>query len=155
MLTRDAERTEPSVERVREILTGARTVAVLGAHWESQRAAYYVPEYMRSQGYRILPVNPEAIGRELFGALVRGTLAELDVPVDIVDVFRRPEALAAHTDDILAMRPLPRVVWFQLGIRNDEVADALARAGIEVVQDRCILADHRRFGLPPVPAHDP
>jgi uncharacterized protein len=155
MLTSDAERTEPSVERVREILTGARTVAVLGAHWEPQRAAYYVPEYMRSQGYRILPVNPEAIGRELFGALVRGTLAKLDVPVDVVDVFRRPAALAAHIDDILAMRPLPRVVWFQLGIRNDEVADVLARAGIEVVQDRCMLADHRRFGLPPVPAHDP
>jgi hypothetical protein len=149
------ERNEPSVERVREILTGARTVAVLGAHWEPQRAAYYVPEYLRSQGYRILPVNPQAIGRELFSSLVRATLAELDEPVDIVDVFRRPDALASHTADILAMRPLPRVVWFQLGIRNDAVADDLARAGIEVVQDRCMLADHRNFGLPPVPAHEP
>ena len=141
---------EQSEARVREILTTARTIAVLGAHWEPQKPAYYVPEYMRAQGSRILPVNPLGVGRELFGELVKGTLAELDTAVDVVDVFRRPELLPGHTDDILAMRPLPRVVWFQLGIRNDEVADALERAGIEVVQDRCMLADHRRFGLPPI-----
>jgi uncharacterized protein len=142
--------TQLNEARVREILTTTRTIAVLGAHWEPQKAAYYVPEYMRTQGYRILPVNPMAKGRELFGELVRATLAELDVPIDVVDVFRRPDALPGHTDDILAMRPLPRIVWFQLDIRNDAVADALERAGIEVVQDRCMLADHRRFGLPPV-----
>jgi len=145
--------TEPSQQRVREILAHAHTIAVLGAHWRPQRAAYYVPEYLRSQGYRILPVNPEADGRELFGVLVRARLAELEDRVDIVDVFRRSDALPAHVDDILAMRPLPLVVWFQVGIRNDEVADTLERAGIEVVQDRCTLADHQRFGLPPV-AHD-
>jgi hypothetical protein len=142
--------TEPSEQRVREILAHARTVAVLGAHWESQRAAYYVPEYLRSQGYRILPVNPEANGRELFGELVRARLSDITERVDLVDVFRRPQALPAHVEDILAMRPLPRVVWFQLGIRNDEVADVLERAGVEVVQSRCTLADHQRFGLPPV-----
>ena len=141
---------QPSEARVREILTTARTIAVLGAHWEPQKPAYYVPEYMRSQGSRILSVNPVAVGRELFGELVKGTLAELDVAVDVVDVFRRAELLPGHTDDILAMKPLPRVVWFQLGIRNDAVADALERGGIEVVQDRCMLADHRRFGLPPL-----
>lgn len=143
----------PDEDRVREILATSATVAVLGAHWEPQRAAYYVPEYLRSQGYRILPVNPEADGRELFGELVRVRLAELEAAVDIVDVFRRSTALPAHVDDILAMDPLPRVVWFQLGIRNDDVADVLERAGIEVVQDRCTLADHRRFRLPPLRAH--
>jgi predicted CoA-binding protein len=140
----------PNEARVREILTEARNVAVLGAHWQPQRAAYYVPEYLRSQGYRILPVNPDALGRELFGELVRARLSELDTPVDVVDVFRRADALSAHVGDILAMQPRPPVVWFQLGIRNDEVADALERAGIEVVQDRCTLADHRHFGIGPV-----
>jgi predicted CoA-binding protein len=143
----------PDEARVRAILAGSHTIAVLGAHWEPQRAAYYVPEYLRSQGYRILPVNPEGSGRELFGELVVSRLSELEAAVDIVDVFRRSSALPDHVEDILAMDPRPRVVWFQLGIRNDEVADVLERAGIEVVQDRCTLADHRRFRLPPLRAH--
>jgi uncharacterized protein len=135
---------------IRAVLETARTVAVLGAHEEPSRPAFYVPDYLRNQGYRVLPVNPAIAGNVLWGHTVRATLREIGEPVDIVDVFRRCEALPAHLDDILAMDPRPRVVWLQLGIRNDAFASRLLAAGIGVVQDRCTLADHRRMGIEPV-----
>jgi len=134
-------------DRVRQILQTSPTVAVLGAHHESARAACYVPEYLHQQGYRILPVNPALLGRALWGEPVRATLAEIDEPVDLVDVFRSPWHLPGHLADVLAMDPLPTVVWLQLGIRHDDFARACRAAGIDVVQNRCTLADHRRLGL--------
>ncbi|MFO0758032.1 MAG: CoA-binding protein [Byssovorax sp.] len=128
-----------------DTLKRAKTIAVLGAHHVPSRPAFYVPEYLHHQGYKILPVNPTLVGRTLFGEPVRATLAELREPVDIVDVFRLAELLPGHLPDILAMSPRPRVVWLQLGIRNDAFAKAIVEAGIDVVQDRCTLADHRRF----------
>lgn len=144
----------PSDTDLRRILGEARVVAVLGAHEEAFRPAFYVPDYLFRQGYRVLPVNPQLLGRTLWGQRVRGTLAELDEPVDIVDVFRRSELVPQHLDDLLAMRPRPRCVWLQLGIRNEAVAKHLQAEGIEVVQDRCTLADHRRLGLAPVTGGD-
>lgn len=138
-LTNDAE--------VRAVLESARVVAVLGAHHEPSRPAFYVPDYLLAQGYRILPVNPMLAGKTLWNETVRKTLDEIREPVDIVDVFRRSDFVISHVDEILAMRPLPRVVWMQLGIRSDEAAQRLIAAGIDVVQDRCTLADHRRFGI--------
>ena len=129
-------------------LRQASTIAVLGAHHEPAKAAFYVPEYLRSRGYRILPVNPRFAGQHLFGATVVGSLAEVSEAVDIVDVFRRAADVPGHVAEILAMRPLPKVVWLQLGIRHEAAAAELEAAGIEVVQDRCTLADHRRAGLP-------
>lgn len=123
--------------RARAILARARVIAVLGAHHQATRPAFYVPDYLHARGYTILPVNPALVGRSLWGQPVVASLAALERPVDLVDVFRRPEALA--------MTPRPAVVWFQLGIRDDRAAAALAAGGIEVVQDRCTLADHRRF----------
>ena len=137
-------------DEIRQALTEARTVAVLGAHAETTKPAHYVPAYLHAQGYRILPVNPAFAGQTLWGETVRGSLAELGEPVDVVDVFRRGEHVPMHLADILAMEPRPRRVWLQLGIRNDAVARELLAAGIEVVQDRCMLADHRRLGLGPV-----
>jgi predicted CoA-binding protein len=135
---------------VRAVLARARVVAVLGAHSDSGRPAHYVPDYMHRQGSRILPVNAMLVGEVLWGEPTRATLAELGEPVDVVDVFRRPDALPAHLEDILAMRPAPAVVWLQQGIRNQAFADALVAAGIDVIQDRCMLADHRRWGLGPI-----
>ena len=132
---------------VRAVLERARTVAVLGAHDDPARPAHYVPDYMHGVGSHILPVNPALAGKTLWGEPVRPSLAELAVRVDVVDVFRRSEAVPAHLAEILAMNPLPAVVWLQSGIRNDAVAAALVAAGIDVVQDRCMLADHRRLGL--------
>lgn len=133
--------------RLREILSGSPTVAVLGIHREPEKAAFYVPEYLHDEGYRIIGVNPRFAGQDLFGEKVRTTLAEIGEPIDLVDVFRRGEHIGTHVDDILAMKPHPRVVWFQLGIRNDEAAAKLEAAGITVVQSRCTLADHQRLGL--------
>jgi predicted CoA-binding protein len=133
--------------RLREILTGSPTVAVLGIHREPEKAAFYVPEYLHDEGYRVIGVNPEFVNETLFGEKVRATLRDIHEPVDLVDVFRRPEHLPDHVDDILAMQPRPRFVWFQLGIRNDEAAKKLEDAGITVIQNRCTLADHQRLGL--------
>ena len=133
--------------RLREVLSTSPTVAVLGVNNTPEKAAYYVPEYLHDEGYRILGVNPALVGETLFGNPVRATLAELKEPVDIVDVFRRPELIPEHVEDILAMQPRPKVVWFQLGIKNDDAAKILEAAGITVVQNRCTLADHQRLGL--------
>jgi len=135
--------------RLREILTTSPTIAVLGIHREPEKAAFYVPEYLHDEGYRIIGVNPLLVGEALFGEPVRATLAELTEPIDLVDVFRRSELIPQHIEDILAMKPRPRVVWFQLGIRNDDAAHILEAAGIVVVQNRCMLADHQRLGLGP------
>jgi predicted CoA-binding protein len=133
--------------RLREILTGSPTIAVLGVHREPDKAAFYVPEYLHDEGYRVIGVNPRFAGETLFGEPVRPTLTAIGEPIDLVDVFRRPAAISEHVAELLAMQPLPKVIWFQLGIRNDEAAAALASRGITVVQNRCTLADHQRLGL--------
>jgi predicted CoA-binding protein len=139
-----------SIDRVREILASARTIAVLGASTKTERPAHYVPDYLAAQGYRVIPVNPLHRGETLWREPFRVHLQDIAEGVDIVDVFRQAEALPLHLAEFLAMRPAPKVVWFQLGIRNDDVAGKLIAAGIEVVQDRCTLADHRRLALGPV-----
>ncbi|MCB9777047.1 MAG: CoA-binding protein [Alphaproteobacteria bacterium] len=142
---------------VEAVLRGCRTAVVLGAHPERFRPAFYVPEYMHQQGMRVVGVNPGKAGQVLWDEPVRAALSDLgpaDLPdgIDILDVFRRSADVPAHVPEILAMPVRPRCVWLQLGIRNDAAAAALVAAGIDVVQDRCILADHRAWGLPPVGA---
>ena len=133
---------DPGLTRV---LRESATIAVLGAKAAPGEPAYYVPAYLAAHGYRIFPVNPTIAGRELLGASVVPTLADLEGPVDTIEVFRRPEYLVGHVREILALAWRPRVVWFQLGIRNDVSAELLARAGIRVVQDRCMMPEHRRL----------
>jgi len=127
------------------ILREAKTIAVVGAKADLGEPAYYVPAYLAARGYRILPVNPVFAGREFHGALVVGTVADLGETPDVVEIFRRPEYLVDHAREILALSPRPSTVWFQLGIVNDEAAERLARAGIRVVQNRCMMPDHRRL----------
>lgn len=138
-----AERTTP--EDIRDILQRSKTVAVLGASTKTHRAAHYVPRYLHAHGYDVIPVNPTADGEQLFDHPVLSGLGEIDRPVDIVDVFRRSSHLPDHLPEILAMDPLPATVWLQQGIRHDEFARALTEAGIDVVQDRCMLVDHQRL----------
>ena len=128
-----------------QILRQARTIAVLGAKAPPYEPAHYVPAYLLEQGYRILPVNPTIAAQRLFGIAVVPTLADLAEPVDVVEVFRRPEYLPRHAEEILALPRRPAVVWFQLGIRHDGAAERLARAGVRVVQDRCMMPEHRRL----------
>ena len=133
--------------RLREILVGSPTIAVVGIHTEPDKAAYYVPEYLHDEGYRIIGVNPRFVGQTLFGEPVRALLRDIQQRVDLVDVFRVSKAVIDHVDDILAMSPRPKVVWMQLGIKNEEAAQRLEAEGIVVVQNRCTLADHQRLGL--------
>lgn len=135
-------------EGAREILRESRRIAVLGIKPESRsgKPAHYVPRYLQEAGYEVVPVPvyyPEVT--EILGEDVYRTVYEVPGEVDLVDVFRRPQDIPPHVDDIIAKAPT--AVWFQMGIRNDEAAERLARAGIRVVQDRCTMADHRRFGL--------
>ena len=126
------------------IFTTARTVAVLGAKAGDDQPAFYVPAYLAARGYRILPVNPTLAG-SLFGEPVAPTLADLGEPADVIDVFRRPEFLVGHAREILLLPWRPAAVWFQLGIRHDGAAEILARAGLLVIQDRCMMPEHRRL----------
>ena len=130
-------------DELRALLAGARCIAVLGAHVDPEKPAHYVPDYLHRKGYRILPTNPVYAGRTLWGEPVRASLAEISEPVDIVDVFRRSAQVADHSDEMLALRP--GLVWLQSGIRNDAVARMLEDAGIPVVQDRCLMVEHRRL----------
>ena len=136
-----------TIPQIEAALRTAKTIAVLGAHHDPARPAFYVPDYLHAQGYRVIPVNPALKGKVLWGEPARATLASITEPVDIVDVFRRPDQLAGHLDDLLAMAPHPRIVWLQLGIRDDAFARAVQAAGMDVVQDRCTLADHKAFGI--------
>jgi predicted CoA-binding protein len=131
--------------RIGEIVRSAKRVAVLGIQTadESSQPAFYVPEYLQRHGLEIVPVpvvHPDET--EILGQKVYRRCADVPGKVDVLDVFRRPKDIDAHVEDILAMRP--RVVWLQLGIRNDRVAEALARAGILVVQDRCMKVEYAR-----------
>jgi uncharacterized protein len=132
-------------DSIRRVLRENQTIAVLGAHLKESKAAYYVPSYLHGAGYELYPVNPVYAGKTLFGKTIARSLLELATPIDLVNVFRRSEAFPEHLPDILAMQPLPKVVWLQLGIRHDEAARQLLEAGIEVIQDRCMLADHQRL----------
>jgi predicted CoA-binding protein len=130
---------------LRAILREAKSVAVIGAKTGAHEPAYYVPAYLAARGYRICSVNPTIAGRSVHGAAVAGSVADLEGPVDVVEIFRRPEYLPGHAREILALPWRPRAVWFQLGIRHDGAAEMLARAGIRVVQDRCMMPEHRRL----------
>ena len=129
---------------IRDLLNETRTIAVLGIKTEAQagQAAFYVPSYLQTAGFQIIPVPvyyPEVtriLGQQVFRRLV-----DIPVDVDLVNVFRRSEDVPPHVQDILAK--MPKAVWLQSGIRNDTVAETLAKAGIKVVQDRCLMVDHR------------
>ena len=132
--------------KIRELLRSVRRVAVLGIKTEAQadQPAFYVPSFLAQAGLEVVPVPvyyPEV--KEILGRPVLRKLADVPRPVDLVDVFRRPADLAGHLDDLLALRP--RAVWLQLGIRDDTFAQALARAGMQVVQDRCLMVEWRRL----------
>jgi predicted CoA-binding protein len=131
---------------IARLLDATRRIAVLGIKTaESGQAAYYVPQYAQQAGYEVVPVPvyyPEI--QEILGEPVHRTVAAISPPVDMVNVFRRAKDIPAHVDDIIAARPAS--VWFQLGIRNDEAAERLARAGIDVVQDRCLLVELQAVG---------
>ena len=132
-----------SDEELRELLAGTRTIAVVGIKAGASDDAFRVPAYLQERGYRIVPVSPKL--ERVLGEPAVASLRELREPVDLVDLFRAPQHVPGHVDEILAMSPRPRAVWMQLGVSCDESARRLEAAGIAVVQDRCIMVDHRRL----------
>jgi uncharacterized protein len=133
-----------SNEGIRRLLAETKRIAVLGIKTEedSYQPAFYVAEYLVGAGLDVIPVPvyyPEAT--EILGRKVYRKLTEIPGEIDLVDVFRRPQDINGHVEDILAK--MPKAVWFQSGIRNDAVAEQLAKAGIKVVQNRCLMVEHR------------
>lgn len=131
-----------------QLLWSARTIAVVGYSDKPFRPVTSVSAYLRSQGYRIIPVNPRLRGREVDGELAYGRLADIpkDVRVDLVDVFRRGEFLDDVVDDAIAAR-VP-AIWFQLDLQNVAAAERAERAGLKVIWDRCSAVEHRRMRAP-------
>ena len=135
-------------KQVADLLKATKRIAVLGIKPESHSAqpAFYVPKYMADTGYDIIPVPvyyPEVT--EILGQKVYRSLTDVPGDIDMVNVFRRSGDIRKHTMEILGKKPAS--VWFQLGIRNDEAAEMFARAGIKVVQDLCLMVEHRTLML--------
>ena len=136
--------------QIRELILQTRRIAVLGIKTEKQASqpAFYVPEYLDAAGLEVIPVPvyyPDVTS--ILEKKVYRRLIDIPGEIDLVDVFRRARDIYGHVEDILAKKP--RAVWFQSGIRNDEVAEKLAKAGIQVVQDRCLMVEHRSLVSPP------
>ena len=121
------------------IVRDTKTIAVVGMSPREDRPSWGVARYLQSQGYRVIPVNPGQAGKQLLGEVVYADLGAIpaDIRVDMVDIFRRPEAVPAIVDEALAARPEVKVIWMQIGVVNDAAAEKARAHGLTVVQDRC------------------
>ena len=142
MLTRD--------EDIAELLRNARTIAVIGASDRPSRPSYGVMQFLQEWGYRVLPVNPQITGEHVLGEFVWRELAQIGVPIDIVDIFRRPEAALEAVEQAIFVGA--KAVWMQLGVINEEAAARAEAAGLKVVMDRCPHIEIPRLRVPKVSA---
>jgi predicted CoA-binding protein len=132
-------------DRILQLLRTAKTIAVVGLSDDASRPSYRVSEYLQSKGYRVVPINPKAskiLGEQSYPSLSEAATKER---IDIVDVFRRPEAVPAIVDEVLKLE-LP-ALWLQETVVHEEAAEKAREAGVIVVMDKCILKEHRRYGL--------
>ena len=137
-------------EDIAELLTNARTIAVVGASDRPSRPSYGVMRFLQDQGYRVLPVNPQITGEHVLGEFVWRELSQIGLPIDIVDIFRRPEAAGDVVDQAIFVGA--KAVWMQIGVINQEAAARAEEAGLQVVMDRCPAIEIRRLGLPKIAA---
>jgi len=137
-------------EDIARLLTNARTIAVVGASDRPDRPSYGVMRFLQSWGYRVLPVNPQITGEHVLGEFVWRELAQIGVPIDIVDIFRRPEAAGDAVDQAIFVGA--KAVWMQLGVINEDAAARAEAAGLKVVMDRCPKIDIPRLGIPRIAA---
>lgn len=119
------------------ILNSVKTIAMVGASPNDVRPSYFVLKYLLAKGFSVFPINPGHAGKEILGRTVYASLADLPQPVDMVDIFRASSAVPGIVDDVLKLDPLPKVLWMQLGVRDDEAAARAEAAGIKVVMNRC------------------
>jgi predicted CoA-binding protein len=137
-------------EDIAELLSGARTIAMVGASDRPDRASHGVMRFLQDWGYRVIPVNPQITGEHIHGEFVWRELAQIGVPIDIVDIFRRPEAAGDAVDQAIFVGA--KAVWMQLGVINEEAAARAEAAGLKVVLDRCPKIEIPRLGVPRIAA---
>src|SRR3984885_11170898 len=140
----DLEPIPYSDQQIRRILSTVRTIAMVGASTNWNRPSYFVMKYLQGKGYRVIPVNPSAAGQELQGELVYASLRDVPEPIDMVDIFRPSNAVPPIVEDAIAIGA--KVVWMQLGIRNDAAAERAEAAGLEVIMNRCPKIEFGRLG---------
>jgi len=126
-----------------DVLKDAKIVAMVGASANWNRPSFFAMKYMQQKGFRVIPVNPGIAGKEILGETVAASLDEIQEPIDMVDIFRNSEAAGAVTDD--AIKAGAKIVWMQLGVRNDEAAKRAEDAGLRVVMDRCPKIEFARL----------
>ena len=137
-------------EDIADLLTTARTIAMIGASDRASRPSHGVMKILQDHGYRVLPVNPQITGDTLQGEHVWRDLSEIDAPIDIVDIFRRSDVAGQAVDQ--AIRAGAKAVWMQLGVIDEDAAARAEAAGLKVVMDRCPAIELRRLGIPKVTA---
>lgn len=132
-------------DHVEAILAGVNVIAMVGASANTSRPSYFVLKYLTEKGYRVHPINPGRAGSTICGRTVYATLADVPEPIDMVDVFRAADAVPGVVDEVLALSPLPKVLWLQLSVRNDAAAVRAEAAGLTVIQNRCPKIEYGRL----------
>jgi len=135
----------PSDDLLRKVLRAARVFACVGVSPNPVRPSHYVARYLSLKGYEVEPINPGQVGKMLFGAEVRASLSDVIRPVDVVDIFRRPEAVPGIVEEALTLDPLPKVIWMQIGVTHAEAAAKAEAAGLTVIQNRCPKIEYQRL----------
>lgn len=135
----------PTDNDLRRILTATQNVACIGVSMNPVRPSYYVARYLTLRGKRVIPVNPGHAGKPLFGETIRATLSDIPEQIDMLDIFRRSEAVPGIVDDALEYLPGLKVIWMQIGVQHEEAAARARAAGIEVIQNRCPKIEYQRL----------
>jgi predicted CoA-binding protein len=130
---------------IADILNTVKTIAVVGASANDVRPSFFVTKYLIDKGYTVFPINPGHAGKEILGRMTYARLADVPEPIDMVDIFRASAAVPAIVDEVLALDPLPKVIWMQLTVRHDEAAARAEAAGIKVVMNRCPKIEYGRL----------
>jgi predicted CoA-binding protein len=127
------------------ILNEVKTVAIVGASANEVRPSFFVTKYLVDKGYTVFPVNPGQAGKEIAGRMTYARLADIPEPIDMVDIFRASDAVPAIVDEVLALSPLPKVIWMQLTVRHDAAAAKAEARGVRVVMNRCPKIEYGRL----------
>ena len=130
---------------LREILKSTKTIAMVGLSMNETRPSYFVGRYLHKRGYKIIPINAGHGGKQFFGQLVRSSIDEINEPVDMVDIFRKPEAVPQIVDDSLAKLKGLKTIWMQIGIKHESSAQKARQLGLNVIEDRCPKIEHQRL----------
>ena len=130
---------------IRAILRDTKTIAMVGASPNTVRPSYFVLKYLLERGYDVIPVNPGQAGKPILGTAFVGSLRDITKPIDMVDVFRASDQVMAVVEEALTLKPLPKYLWLQLGIRNDQAAAKAEAAGLKVVMNRCPKIEYGRL----------